>query len=102
MESKKILHYYEQKKPIFLCKKYVHGYNRKRQSFSTKFSYSEKNMIYMTEKNIVKYEIMVKELPMLAAKPAPLGLIGFTIAALVLTSTELGCTSNTAKSLLIP
>ena len=41
-------------------------------------------MIYMAEKNIVKSEITVKELPMLAAEPAPLGLIGLAVATLVL------------------
>ena len=59
-------------------------------------------MIYMAEKNIVKSETTVKELPMLAAEPAPLGLIGLAVAALVLASTDLGLTSHTAKSLMIP
>lgn len=59
-------------------------------------------MIYMAEKNIVKSEITVKELPMLAAESAPLGLIGLAVATLVLASTDLGLTSHTAKSLMIP
>ena len=59
-------------------------------------------MIYMAEKNIVKSEITVKELPMLAAESAPLGLIGLAVATLVLASTDLGRTSHTAKSLMIP
>ena len=59
-------------------------------------------MIAVAEKNIVKSMITVKELPMLAAEPAPLGLIGLAVAALVLGSTDLGLTSHTAKSLMIP
>ena len=38
-------------------------------------------MIAVAEKNIVKSMITVKELPMLAAEPAPLGLIGFVVAS---------------------
>ena len=59
-------------------------------------------MIYVAEKNIVKSETTVKELPMLAAESAPLGLIGLAVATLVLASTDLGLTSHTAKSLMIP
>ncbi len=59
-------------------------------------------MIYMAEKNIVKSEITVIELPMLAAESAPLGLIGLAVATLVLASTDLGLASHTAKSLMIP
>ena len=59
-------------------------------------------MIDVSDKNIVKSEITVKKLPMLAAEPAPLGLIGLAVAALVLASTDLAFTSNTAKSLMIP
>jgi len=56
----------------------------------------------MAEKDIVKSEITVKELPMLAAESAPLGLIGLAVATLVLASTDLGLTLHTAKSLMIP
>ena len=59
-------------------------------------------MIYMTEKNIVKSETTVTKLPMHAADPAPLGLIGLAVATLVLASTDLGLVSSAAKSLMIP
>jgi len=78
------------------------GEKKKRQSFSTKLVYPKKNVIDVTEKSIVKSTISVKELPMLAAEPAPLGLIGLAVAALVLGSTDLGLTSHAAKSLMIP
>ena len=47
-------------------------------------------------------EINVKELPVSAAEPACLGLIGLAIAALVLASTDLGLASATSTSLMIP
>jgi len=56
----------------------------------------------MTEKNSVKSETTVTKLPMHAADPAPLGLIGLAVAALVLASTDLGLVSSAAKSLMIP
>jgi len=56
----------------------------------------------MTEKNIVKSETTVTKLPMHAADPAPLGLIGLAVATLVLASTDLGLVSPEAKSLMIP
>ena len=56
----------------------------------------------MTEKNIVKSETTVTKLPMHAADPAPLGLIGLAVATLVLASTDLGLVSSAAKSLMIP
>jgi len=56
----------------------------------------------MTEKNIVKSETTVTKPPMHAADPAPLGLIGLAVAALVLASTDLGLVSSAAKSLMIP
>jgi len=56
----------------------------------------------MTEKNIVKSETTVTKLPMHAADPAPLGLIGLAVATLVLASTDLGLVSSEAKSLMIP
>lgn len=56
----------------------------------------------MAEKDIIKSETIVKSLPILAAEPAPLGLIGLAIAALVLASTDLKLASSTAKSLMIP
>ena len=59
-------------------------------------------MICMTEKNIVKSETTVTKLPMHAADPAPLGLIGLAVATLVLASTDLGLVSSAAKSLMIP
>ena len=59
-------------------------------------------MIYMTKKNIVKSETTVTKLPMHAADPAPLGLIGLAVATLVLASTDLGLVSSAAKSLMIP
>jgi len=59
-------------------------------------------VIYMTEKNIVKSETTVTKLPMHAADPAPLGLIGLAVATLVLASTDLGLVSPEAKSLMIP
>ncbi len=56
----------------------------------------------MVDKEAIKSETTVKSLPMLAAEPAPLGLIGLAIAALVLASTDLKLTSTAAKSLMIP
>ncbi len=56
----------------------------------------------MTKKNIVKSETTVTKLPMHAADPAPLGLIGLAVATLVLASTDLGLVSSAAKSLMIP
>lgn len=56
----------------------------------------------MAEKNILKSETSVTKLPILVADPAPLGLIGLAVAALVLASTDLGLVSSTAKSLMIP
>jgi len=56
----------------------------------------------MTEKNIIKSETTVKAFPMFTAEPAALGLIGLAVAALVLASTDLGLTSNSSKSLMIP
>jgi hypothetical protein len=56
----------------------------------------------MTEKDTIKSETTVKSLPILAAEPAPLGLIGLAIAALVLASTDLKLASSAAKSLMIP
>ena len=50
-------------------------------------------MIDMSEKNINPINI---------ADPAPLGLIGLAVAALVLASTDLGLASSAAKSLMIP
>ena len=56
----------------------------------------------MTEKNTIKSETTIKALPISTADPAPLGLIGLAVAALVLASTDLGLASSTAKSLMIP
>ena len=55
----------------------------------------------MTEKTLKKSEMTTK-LPMHVADPAPLGLIGLAVAALVLASADLGIVSSTAKSLIIP
>lgn len=57
--------------------------------------------MYMTDKNIIKSETTVTKQPMHIADPAPLGLIGLAVAALVLSSTDLGLVSS-AKSLMIP
>jgi uncharacterized protein len=54
----------------------------------------------MVEKN--NTETTIKALPPLAAEPAPLGLIGLAVAALVIGVTYLGITSTTEKSLMIP
>jgi succinate-acetate transporter protein len=53
----------------------------------------------MAEKNNVNSET---KHPMIIADPAPLGLIGLAVAALVLASTDLGLVSSQAKSLMIP
>jgi len=55
----------------------------------------------MVEKDTNTSQTTVKSLYILA-EPAPLGLIGLAIAALVLASTDLGFASATAKSLIIP
>lgn len=47
-------------------------------------------------------DIFIKEFPSLAAEPAPLGLLGLAVAALVLASADLGASSSAAKSLMIP
>ncbi len=59
-------------------------------------------MIKLINKNNVKSEIIVKELPDSVAEPAPLGLIGLGVAALVLATADLGLGSSTGKSLMIP
>ena len=56
----------------------------------------------MTEKNNEKSEMAVTKQPMHIADPAPLGLIGLAVTALVLASTDLGLVSSAAKSLMIP
>lgn len=56
----------------------------------------------MTEKNIIKSETTVKAFPMVTAEPAALGLIGLAVATLVLASTDLGLTSSSSKSLMMP
>jgi len=56
----------------------------------------------MTEKNIVKSETTATKQPMHTADPAPLGLIGLAVAALVLASTDLGFVPSAAKSLMVP
>jgi len=56
----------------------------------------------MAEKNIIKSETTVKAFPMFTAEPAALGLIGLAVATLVLASTDLGLTSSSSKSLMIP
>lgn len=61
-----------------------------------------KYVISMTEKDTIKSETTVKSLPILAAEPTPLGLIGLAIAALVLASTDFKLASSTAESLMIP
>jgi succinate-acetate transporter protein len=54
----------------------------------------------MNQKNLLKSDIEIKKLLMIA-EPAPLGLIGLAIAALVLASTDLKLTSSVSKSLMI-
>jgi len=56
----------------------------------------------MTENKNAASDVNVKTLPMSVAEPAPLGLIGLAVAALVLASTDLGIASATDKSLMIP
>lgn len=56
----------------------------------------------MAEKNIIKSETTIKAFPMFTAEPAALGLIGLAVATLVLASTDLGLTSSSSKSLMIP
>ncbi len=53
----------------------------------------------MTEKQTT---VTVKELPMPCAEPAPLGLIGLAVAALVLGLQDLGYPDSGDKSLMIP
>ena len=55
-------------------------------------------MIIVTD---IKKENLAKK-PINIADPAPLGLIGLAVAALVLGSTDLGLVSSDAKSLMIP
>jgi len=54
----------------------------------------------MKEKNSVKTDSAIKQINV--ADPAPLGLIGLAVAALVLASTDLGLVDSGAKSLMIP
>ncbi len=54
------------------------------------------------EKTMVEKKIQeTKTMPLLVAEPAPLGLVGLAVAALVIGATYLGLTSS-SKSLLIP
>ncbi|MEM0466570.1 MAG: acetate uptake transporter [Candidatus Thermoplasmatota archaeon] len=55
----------------------------------------------MVERKIQETETIVKALPPLATEPAPLGLVGLAVAALVIGVTYLGLTAPT-KTLLIP
>ncbi|MBN2154047.1 MAG: acetate uptake transporter [Candidatus Lokiarchaeota archaeon] len=55
----------------------------------------------MAEKEPVKSETVVKDLPMPVAEPAPLGLVGLGVAAIVLGLTDLGL-FNGSKSLMVP
>jgi succinate-acetate transporter protein len=59
-------------------------------------------MIYITEKSTIKSKTTIPKQPIHIADPAPLGLIGLAVAALVLASTDLGLVSSSAKSLMIP
>ena len=56
----------------------------------------------MTEQDIFESELVIKALPMRVAEPAPLGLFGLAVAALVLGVTDLGLASATDKALMIP
>jgi succinate-acetate transporter protein len=49
----------------------------------------------MAEKEPVKSETVVKDLPMPVAEPAPLGLLGLAVAAIVLGLVDLGFYNNT-------
>lgn len=55
----------------------------------------------MAEKGPVASETIIKDLPLPVAEPAPLGLIGLAVAALVLGLTDLGL-FNGAKTMMIP
>jgi succinate-acetate transporter protein len=55
----------------------------------------------MAEKEPVKSETVVKDLPMPVAEPAPLGLLGLAVAAIVLGLTDLGL-YNGQKLLMVP
>ena len=56
----------------------------------------------MIEKEIPASQTTNKHPSIFIAEPAPLGLIGLAISALVLASTDLGFASSTVKSLMIP
>jgi len=56
----------------------------------------------MAGKRTIKSETTVEASPIFTAEPAALGLIGLAVAALVLASTDLGLTSSSSKSLMIP
>jgi hypothetical protein len=56
----------------------------------------------MAEKTPVASQKNGNPLTLATADPAPLGLIGLAVAALVLASTDLGFASSSAKSLMIP
>jgi len=62
----------------------------------------KKEMNNSDEKTSLTHETTVKALPPLVGEPAPLGLLGLAVAALVLASTDLKLTSGTMKSLMIP
>ncbi|MEX2680379.1 MAG: acetate uptake transporter [Candidatus Sigynarchaeota archaeon] len=55
----------------------------------------------MAEKEPIKSETVVRDLPLPVAEPAPLGLLGLAVAAIVLGLTDLGF-FNGSKSLMIP
>ncbi len=56
----------------------------------------------MAEENITISEVDVKKLPVFAAEPAPLGLIGLAVAALVLGLHDIEWAAGGDKSLMIP
>lgn len=56
----------------------------------------------MVDNNSAEKSVNVKSMPVMLAEPAPLGLIGLAIAALVLGVTDLGLVPASAKSLMIP
>lgn len=56
----------------------------------------------MTETKVRESEVTVKAMPAVVCEPAPLGLIGLAVAALVLGATDMGWASAAAKSLMIP
>ena len=62
----------------------------------------KKEMDNGDEKTGTIHQTTIKALPPLVGEPAPLGLLGLAVAALVLASTDLKLASGSMKSLMIP